>query len=82
MTVHEIKAHKSSSLKCFGQREAIRMNALKYETVITAICVNGHENKIHPEALNLAWFFKCEVCGTIYVRSSKASTQEREANHE
>jgi len=52
------------------------INAPKFETIITAICVNGHENEIRPEALDQVWYFKCSTCGTIYVQSSKASTHE------
>lgn len=70
MTVHI----KDDGLMERGKREGI--NAPKFETIITAICVNGHENEIRPEALDQVWYFKCSTCGTIYVQSSKASTHE------
>jgi len=56
--------------------ETIKKTIREYETIIKAICVNGHENEIRPEALDGVFYFKCSVCGTIYVQSSKASTHE------
>jgi len=52
------------------------INQPKHETIILAICVNGHENEIRPEALDSIWYFKCTVCGTLYVQISRVSTQE------
>ena len=75
MSIH-IKAElqKRRSGDSDGRAESI--SEAKHETIITALCVNGHENVIRPEALHVAWYFKCAVCGTLYVQSSIASNRE------
>lgn len=75
MALHMKEALQDEGLKDGGGRNK-SMNAPKHETIIKAICVNGHENEIRPEALDAVWYFKCKACGTLYVQSSKVSTQE------
>jgi len=75
MALHLTDDSRNDYLEYGGERDK-NTSAPKHATIITAICVNGHENEIRPEVLDMVWYFKCKACGTIYVQSSRVSTQE------